>query len=93
MLNRADDCLADEDETTQLMAGRVHALIQELMALRGSSASTAHFVRAHLALSGIDVTAYDERSPDDEAKVLLLQKMLSEYRSKFAPPETFRKHE
>jgi hypothetical protein len=68
------------------MAGRVHSLIKELIALRGGSASTAHFVRAHLALSGIDVTAYDESSPDDEGKILVLQKMLAEYRTKFNRP-------
>jgi len=61
----------------QNMAGRAHRLIQQLYEARGSGPSTLHFLRAHLALSGIDPDDHTETSRDDERTVALLEQMLA----------------
>jgi hypothetical protein len=64
------------------VAGRIHALIKELMALRAKGGGAGHFIRAHLALSGVDPDLYHDESPDEEAKIALLEKMIHDYREK-----------
>jgi hypothetical protein len=65
------------------MAGRVKALIDELIELRsGTSPGLSHFLRAHLLMKGIDPAAFDERSPDDPDKVRTLEDMISSFRGR-----------
>lgn len=65
------------------MAGKIRKLIDELVAVRTKgSASVAHFVRAHLVLSGIDPDRFDETSADDPDIVARLEKMIEQFRPK-----------
>lgn len=63
------------------MAGRVKQLIDELVKLRaGGAPALAHFVKAHLALKGIDPDAFDEHSDDDHHAVSILEGMIRDFR-------------
>jgi hypothetical protein len=60
----------------------VKALVDELVQLRTKGISSLeHFVKAHLALNGIDADAYTDTSPDDYNKIRLLEKLIEEYRA------------
>jgi hypothetical protein len=62
------------------MAGRVKQLIDEFIRMRtGGRDGLEHFVRAHLALSGVNPERYSEASPDDPAVVAKLQRMIAEF--------------
>jgi hypothetical protein len=62
------------------MAGKVRQLIDELVQLRSrGTPALAHFVKAHLALKGIDPDAYDERSADDPAKIQVLEHVIHDF--------------
>jgi hypothetical protein len=64
------------------MAGQIRALIDELIRLRTSQGKgTAHFVKAHLILSGIDPDAVAATETDDPEHVRLLEKMIEDFRS------------
>jgi len=63
------------------MAGHIKRLIEELIEVRAAgNAGVEYFLRAHLALNGIDPSAYTNRSPDDQDKVRRLQQMIAEFR-------------
>jgi hypothetical protein len=62
------------------VSGRVRQLIDELVRLRARGRpGTEHFVRAHLALNGIDPTAYEAGAPDDEEAIRRLEAMIEEF--------------
>lgn len=64
------------------MAGQIKRLIDELIEVRaGGNAGVEHFLRAHLALNGIDPSRYTLGSPDDADKVLRLEQMLQQFKS------------
>jgi hypothetical protein len=64
------------------MAGKVRALIDELIRVRTeTSPSMAPFVRAHLMMKGIHPDAYDHSSPDDPEKVAALEAMINDFRT------------
>ena len=64
------------------MAGRVKALIDELLRLRAKGVpSLEHFVKAHLVLNGIDPDQHTETSADVPAAVQALERMIQDYRS------------
>jgi hypothetical protein len=64
------------------MAGRVKALIDELLQLRAKGVpSLEHYVKANLALNGIDPEQYTETSADIPTAVLTLERMIQDYRS------------
>jgi hypothetical protein len=68
------------------MAGRVKALIEELLEVRTRSADgTANaalvpFVRAHLIIRGINPDHYSTQSPDDPKVVSQIERMIEEFR-------------
>lgn len=72
------------------MAGRVHQLIKELFALRGTGPSSQHFLRAHLVLSGINPDDHNESTQDDERKVAVLEKMLADFQQAPGAPASSR---
>jgi hypothetical protein len=63
------------------MAGRLKSLIDELIRVRArGQPALEHFVKAHLVLKGINPEMYDERSADDQDKILLLEKMIRDFK-------------
>jgi hypothetical protein len=64
------------------MAGKVRLLIDELIAVRTRGApGLLHFVKVNLVLRGVDPDAYDHNSPDDPAKIALLESLIREFKS------------
>ncbi len=64
------------------MAGRVKRLINELIELRtAGNGAVAYFVRAQLAIKGINIEAYHEGSPDDPEVQATLEDMIDQFRS------------
>lgn len=63
------------------MTGTAKRLIDELITLRtGNRAGSAHFVRAHLVLIGIDPDGHGENTVDDPDTILKLKRMISDFR-------------
>jgi hypothetical protein len=62
------------------VSGRIRALINDLIEVRtGGRANLVHFVRAHLALNGIDPDGFDNHSPDDPAVIKQLETMIANF--------------
>jgi hypothetical protein len=65
------------------MAGQVKKLIDEFVQLRtGGQEGLEHFVRAHLVLSGVNPSRYNESSPDNAAIEQKLKSMIAEFSAK-----------
>ena len=63
------------------MAGKVRRLIDELLEIRArGNAGVEHFLRAHLALNGLDPERHTHRCPDDPEKIRKLEQMIEDFR-------------
>jgi hypothetical protein len=64
------------------MAGKVRALIDELLMLRTAGApGLTHFVKVNLLLNGIDPDVHTATSEDNPVKVAALERMIREFKT------------
>jgi hypothetical protein len=65
------------------MAGHIRRLVRELIEVRARGNPTVeYFLKAHLALQGINADDYRDDSPDDPAVEHKLLKMINEFQRK-----------
>jgi hypothetical protein len=63
------------------VAGKIRGLIDQLIQLRaGGRSDRLHFVRAHLALNGIDPDGFGPESDDDPMLEHQLQTMIESFK-------------
>lgn len=67
------------------MAGRIHAMIEDLMAERTTDAVSRSAMRVKLLMRGIDADKYNALSDDDPAIIAKLEQMRQEFDSGASP--------